>query len=127
MSTFADRAAILAISPRRYESITLPVSGLQIRYRSLSEAEMSAYDNAIFRRNVDTNEIEIDEDAERTMRARLIVLAVCDDDGNRLLTDADVPQVASLDAADILPLYEAINAHCGRKAAIERQKDLKKN
>ena len=126
-NTFADRASILAISPRRYGSIPLPVSGLEVRYRSLSEAEMTAYDNALFRRNQDNNEIEIDTDAERSMRARLIVLAVCDADGNRLLADEDVEQVANLDAADMLPLYEAINEHCGRKAAIERQKDLKKN
>ena len=127
---FASRASLLALRNRRFGGLKLPVSGQWVRFRSLTDEELSAYDSALFARNQETGAVETIPERENDSRARLIVLTVCDNDGEPLFTDKDVELVAQFDPADILPLAEAIREHCGITAAIERRKQresLKKN
>lgn len=112
MPEFASRSTFLSGLKRRYASIDLPVSGLTVRYQSLSEAEQSAYEMATWTRNDDGTLVRNDEAVGRN-RSRLIVLCVVDEGGNRMLTDADLPQVDLLDGADTRALYQVLQEHCG--------------
>ena len=48
-----------------------------------------------------------DGDTSGTIRARWLRLTVCDDDGNLLFTDADIPVLAQLDADVLIPVFAA--------------------
>ena len=88
----------------------LPINRMSFRIRSLSEGQLSAYEA-----------VSVGKDGFRpasmqTAGRRLIALCVVDADGNRLMTDEQANKVlAGWDSADTNFLYEAINAHIGRK------------
>ena len=48
-----------------------------------------------------------DGDTSGTIRARWLRLTVCDDAGNLLFTDADIPELARLDADVLIPPFAA--------------------
>lgn len=106
---------------RRYHELKLPTSDLKVRIRSLTEHELSRYQSATIASSGTGLRRSKLEDASR----RLIVLCLVDDDGNQILSDADVPRLADWDAADTSYLYDECAKHCG----INRQdiEDLAKN
>lgn len=105
---------------RRHEKVTLPISKLRVRIRSLTERELSAYQSATLGTGGGVKKSKL-EDASR----RLIVLCVVDDEGNQVFQNADVGALANWDAADSGYLYDECAKHCG----INRQdiEDLVKN
>ena len=126
MST-ATRADLLRASPRRYDSLLLPVSGLTVRFRSLTEAEYAAWQLEA----LDTDESEVKDNKERvrTTRPRLIVKCLCDDEGRRILTDDDAKDLPELmDAADSSLLFDRLQEFCGidRRPSVRIQ-EAKKN
>jgi hypothetical protein len=125
----AGRLQLLELSRRRFGEFPLP-TGERVRFRSLSEGELSAYDNAIFERDPETDKVRVNPALQDNARARLIVLCLVDADGKPLLSDGDLEWVSSWDPEVALPLFEALRDHCGITAAVERQKkraELKKN
>lgn len=120
--TFADRAALSRLGQRRYNFMTLPVAGIVVRFQSLSEIELSEYDNAPIKRDDDNDKVTVDEAVQNTSRARLIILCLVDGDGKRILTDADLDWVCSWDPKDTLPLSEVLRDHCGITDAVERRR-----
>lgn len=48
-----------------------------------------------------------DGDTSGTIRARWLRLTVCDDAGNLLFTDADIPELAKLDSDVLIPPFAA--------------------
>lgn len=103
--SLASRADLRAPRGRRYDFGTLPVSGLTVRYRSLSEAEYSAFEMERLERNEEGRFVSNGEQL-KTTRARLAVLSLCDADGAPLLTDADVEGIADAwELADSLYLF----------------------
>lgn len=116
----ASRQTFLAGCQRRYSTELLPVSGVTVRFQSLSEGEMSAYEMAEFKRDIDGNllrdefgRLVRDEEAISDSRGRLIVKCLVDAEGNRLLTDSDIEQVRLLDSEDTMHLYSVLRKHCG--------------
>jgi len=107
---------------RRFKELTLPVSGLRVRIRSLSEPELSAYScQPISADGAGKVRKARLEDATR----RLICLSLADADGNRLLSDADAPSLAQWDSADTQYLRAAIAPFVGlQRGDVE---DLVKN
>lgn len=93
-------------SKRRFK--TVPVPGLgEVRIRSLKESERSAYEAERF------TDGEID--AERTLdsKSRLIVLCVCDAEGEPFLTAADVAALNEKDGAFTGLMFDECWKHCG--------------
>lgn len=127
--TFASRADFLAPCPRRYGTFHLPHSGCTVRYRSLSEAEFARFEMESLKQTDDG--LRTDEQRLEDCRGRLIVLCLCDADGKRILSDADVDAIGDLDAADTSALYDVLREHCGIarrvREAQARREGAKKN
>lgn len=89
----------------------LPVSGLTVHLRSLSEREWSWYLEALLpaaRMQNRTPSQEMISEAGR----RLIVLSLADAEGNRLLENSQTGDVSDWDSVDVGVLQEAALAHC---------------
>lgn len=130
-SPFVSRGDFLAGCRRRFGTFTLPHSGQSVRYRSLSEAEFARFEMQTYKPSQEGEGLETDPDALLNARERLIVLCLCDEAGNRLLTDADVDAISQLDAGDTGALYDVLREHCGIarrvREARARQEALKKS
>ncbi len=98
-----------ATGKRRFKELTLPISGLRVRIRSLTEREVSRYQSAtIASRGTGLKRSKL-EDASR----RLIVLCLVDHDGNQLLNDGALAGFDEWDSADSGFLYEESANWCG--------------
>ena len=124
----ASRGDLLAPRGFRYGTATLPVSGLAVRYRSLSDAGYSAFQVGGMVRGEDGNWID-DETKLATNRARLIALCLVDDSNTPLLTEADVSALSeNWDASDSAFLYGVLRQHCGiDRRPNARVEEAKKN
>ncbi len=110
--SFATRETFLTGMKRRYSSETLPQSGAIVRFQSLADGEMTAYEMSSWKRD-ESGALRRDDDEVLLNRPRLIVACVVDEEGNKLLTDADIPQIQLLDGDDMTVLVNAIRLHCG--------------
>jgi glutamate 5-kinase len=123
-----DRASVLSRKSRRIGR--MEIEGRPVYFQSLSDAELSDYEQAMFTTDDETGKIKIDEEAERTARARLLQSALVDAQGNLLFSQADVANLCELDSEFVLPVVAAIRDHCGITDAVARRKTrdtLKKN
>lgn len=124
MSDFAVAADLFGkgTCPRRYKvTDPLPVRGVKVRIRSLTEREVSEYQSATIAKKGDGLRTDRLKDANR----RLIALCLVDGDGNPYVTPAMQSEMSDWDAADTSFLYDACAQHCGlNKSDIE---DLVKN
>ncbi|MDE2426779.1 MAG: hypothetical protein KGO96_12830 [Elusimicrobia bacterium] len=127
----ATRADFLRPCQRRFGELTLPFSGLTVRFRSLSELEFSQFEMDSLRASGDGDSFEPSDEAVRSTRARLIVLCLCDEGGVRILTSDDIESIECLDAGDTAALYDVLRDHCGlaRRVteAMARREAAKKN
>lgn len=108
MSEFLSREALLAKTPRRYDVVALPIRGGKVRIQSLTERE-----RAKFERDNQGKDGKTSGKSLETVRRRLMILAVVDGQGNRLLLDEDLPVLAEWDSADVNAVCDAVSAHCG--------------
>jgi hypothetical protein len=111
--TLASRGDLLAPQKRRFDTDTLPISGLAVRFRSLSEAEYSSFEMERLTLS-DEGRMVTNAELMSTTRARLAAICLCDDSGSPIFSSADVETLAtSLDAADMLFLFGRLQEHCG--------------
>jgi len=125
----ASRADLLSPCKRRFGQCTLPISGAEVRFRSLSELEYSRFETDRMKRD-DDGRLVTDESKLTGTRARLIVLCLCDESGERILGDADADGVQeSLDIADSTFLFGELQKFCGMLGAdyIQGRDAAKKN
>lgn len=95
--TLATKDDLLRPTKRRFKEVTLPVSGLTVRIRSLTQLDRERYEVAIM------EGAKIRSDADRILMAHCLV----DGDGNRLLDDTDVKALRDLDCKDAATLNRA--------------------
>jgi len=124
---FADRAALLAPRKVRYGTFTLPVLGLAVRFRSLSEMEYSDYQTS--RMQAPSGEGDDLEGAAKAdlqaARPALIALCLVDAKGTNLFSPADLEGIAAaFDAGDSAALFDVLVEHCGlnRRRQVEAAK-----
>lgn len=102
---YADKASILAANKRRYVDVPIPGIGT-VRIRSLTERERSEYEAGF-----------LDGDGKATnlvdSKVRLIVLCICNADGERLFSREDKPGISSMDAIVTNRLADVCREHCG--------------
>jgi hypothetical protein len=96
------------LGKRRYRDVTLPTSGVTVRVQSLMEAEKSDFEAA----NYDNKGQRI-RGRFVDSRARLIVLCLVDDAGERLLKPGDEADVMRMDASDSQYLWDVLWDHVG--------------
>lgn len=100
---------------RRFETVWLPVKRARVRIRSLSEAELSAFQMQSVNAKGETQLARI-EDNDR----RLMALCLVDAAGNRLLSDDQAGKFRDWDSVDSQTLYLACLGHVGmRRSDVE--------
>jgi len=93
---------------RRYDTMTLPVSGLAVRFQSLSALERARHQSVVLKDDGSTNHARLDD-----CEARLIVACLVDQEGRRLFADREAAAVLEWDSADVAALYRRLCRHCG--------------
>ncbi len=104
----ANAEQLFAPCKRRYKSVTLPVSGLNVRIRSLTERETADYQTQTLAKSGNYKMSKL-EDATR----RLIVLCLVDGAGNRILNHTHMEKIAEWDSADAAHLYKECATYTG--------------
>lgn len=112
--TPATRDQFLSAGKRRFKDVTLPISGLTVRIRSLSELEFSEFQQANYDKAGNRIKGRIVD-----ARARLACLCVCDAAGNPIFLPGDEQELMQFDSADMAHLWEQIWAHIGAPPNIE--------
>lgn len=97
MSITTDRLALLGIADVEYDTVTVPEwGGAEIRVRGISAAE---------RENLLKGSVTVEGKVKKfdppAMRVKIVALAVVDESGTRVFTDADVPALGKKSAAAI--------------------------
>lgn len=108
--------------PRRYKLVgPLPVLGVTVRIRSLTEREVSGYQMQVLQ----TSGSGFRKDRLLDANRRLIALCLVDANGNTFVSDAQRAEMADWDNADTAYLYD----ECAKHAGINKQEleDLVKN
>lgn len=104
---FLGREEFLAPQQRRYATVTMPGFGM-VRIQSLTEREKSDFETAAMTVKGGLSRRKLEE-----ARRRLIVLCIVDANGNRLLTEQDMPTLENLDGAVSTRIYDECRRHCG--------------
>jgi len=115
-----------ATCPRHFGEATLPVSGFQVRFQSLSEGERSRYEMDGLERGDDGTYFRPIE-AMEGRRRQLIALCLVDESGARLLKDEDAVYIEDWHGADAGFLYQRLLAHCGMNETAAEREALRKN
>jgi hypothetical protein len=117
---FAGKDDFFAATKRRFKEVNLP-SGMTTRIRSLSAGEWADFEMGSVNKAKGGG---FNFKGLRNSDFRLIAASVVDGDGNLIFTDADIPQLETLDAADSVALSRAIKEHSGLTRDVE---DAQKN
>ncbi|MES2789960.1 MAG: hypothetical protein V4719_10075 [Planctomycetota bacterium] len=107
---FASRDEFLTPTGRRYLGFTLPVSGRNVRIRSLFENEKEAYESKML-----SHKGGLSLAALKEARRRLVQITLVNPAGDLLLAESDISKLSALDGADIACCYENAMTHCGFK------------
>lgn len=105
------REALLKPRALPRKTVTLPTMGGEVLLQGLTGQQRDKFEGDSVQqkgRNRTTN--------YENMRARLVVLGVIDDDGARVFTDADVPAVGNLPAADLDVMFDGVRELSGMSA-----------
>ena len=109
MSEIAGVAELFEAPPkRRFDTVTLPVSGHTLRIQSLTEEDFSDY-QAFF----------LGKDGKpapaRLKQANRVFISMCvvDSEGNRIIVGEYVDKLKKWDAADTHHLYSECSRHAG--------------
>jgi hypothetical protein len=107
---FLTRESLLAKAERRIKAVELG-DGRAVRIRTLNELEHSAYESAVWRKT--KRGWEMDGELLQEQRRRLVLLCVCNEAGQPLLTDDDLDALGAVDGGLIRRLAFECRKHCG--------------
>lgn len=112
------RDTILAAQDVKYETVTVPEWGGDVRVRAISAAARDDLEQAAYA-------AQVAKQPFRNMRARMVALCVIDAEGKPVFTDADVDALGNKSAAALDRVY----AVAARLNAMSNQDidDLQKN
>jgi len=102
----ATKQNLLGMTKRRFT--TVDVADSEYRIRSLTENEKSEYEAAVM-----TDKAEFSVAKMKRQRIRLLLLCLVDDEGNRLLDDADARMLGQVDGMVTTALFDACRKHVG--------------
>lgn len=111
MGTASRGDLLAAAGKRRFDTMELPVCGLTVRFRNLSELELSDLEMEALQEV--EGSLQQDPEAVRHSRARLIIRCLVDDAGQPLLNPGDTDAVEALDAMDSALLYDRLREFVG--------------
>lgn len=117
------RARILAAQDRKLEPVEVPEWGVTVYLRELSAAQVSQY-RAVAVAAVDLEKDEIkDAGALMSIGSLVVAWAACDEQGERLFTDADAAALGEKSAAaiDRLATHVLRISGLGRSPAVAKK------
>lgn len=112
-----DRSAILAASDLKTEDVDVPEWGGTVRVRTLTGTERDAFEAGL-----------VGQEGKRNLanlRARLLSLAIVDDQGRRVFAESDADVLGSKSAAALDRLFDVAQRLNG--IGTEAQKEAEKN
>lgn len=94
---------------RRFRDVEVPEIEETVRLRSLTERERSSVEQMLM-----TKDGKV-ADYGTLLRAKrlLVALSLCDENGERIVSDGEVDRLCEMDAAVLHRIYEAAAEHCG--------------
>jgi len=105
---FLGRDAILSADDTKYDTVPCPEWGGDVRVRSLTGTQRDAYEASIMQTNGTDRKLNL-----RNARAKMVVLAVVDDDGRPVFTTDDVSALGRKNAAPIERIFDAARKMSG--------------
>lgn len=102
-----NREQLLAQARPKIIEVPVPEWGGTIHLRDITAGQRDQYDG-----------YQIDQQGQQKytdFRARLLILSICDQDGNRLFTDSEVSTISSLPAHVVDRLWDQAALLCGLK------------
>lgn len=112
--------AIICAQDLKKEKVACPEWGGDVYVRSLTGAEKEAFTASLFDYDDDGTPVRKDNYLEN-IRVGMLIRAICDENGNRIFSDKDVPELAKKSNAVLMRLDKVCNRLNGVKAeAIEK-------
>lgn len=99
---FLSKAQILESDDRKYDTVSCPEWGGEVRLRSISGTQRDAYEQSVISANGTDRKMNL-----RNARAKLIVLCAVDEAGSLLFTSDDLNALGRKNAAPIDRLFDA--------------------
>jgi len=99
---FLSREAILSADDTRYETVSCPEWGGEVRLRSIRGSQRDAYEQSLVEERGNSRKMNM-----RNARAKLIVLCAVDEDGRQLFTSDDLRALGAKNAAPLDRLFDA--------------------
>jgi hypothetical protein len=115
-----SRAAILAASDIKTETVNVPEWGGAVLVRGMSGTERDAYEQSILVVNSKGRKVDL-----VGARAKLVVRCIVDEAGHRLFEDGDAPALAAKSAAAIERVFDVASRLSGLSST--DVEDLAKN
>lgn len=113
---YLKAADLLRMADSRVKAVDLPGDLGRVYIRSITEGERSRMEMATL-----DDKGDYSRERAKLTKGRLIVLCVCDPEGNRLFKDEESKKVMELDSVVTSAIFDACVAHCGiGKTDIER-------
>ena len=99
------RNLILSTQDIQTEKVHIPAWEIDVYIKGLTGAERDSYEQSLF--TVTESGKKVDVKMNRAnVRAKLLVKTICDENGNRVFTDADVEALGAKSAAALDKLFE---------------------
>ncbi len=105
------REQILSAQDLVTEAVAVPEWGGEVRVKSLSGAERDAYEASVMRITGTNAQLNL-----LNARAKLVALAVIDENGKRMFGDGDVIALAAKSAAALQRVFDVANRLSGLNA-----------
>ncbi len=105
------REQILSAQDLTTETVAVPEWGGEVRVKSLSGAERDAYEASVMRITGTNAQLNL-----LNARAKLVALAVIDENGKRMFGDGDVIALAAKSAAALQRVFDVANRLSGLNA-----------
>lgn len=105
---FLTRDQIIAADDRKYETVSCPEWGGDVRLKSISGTQRDAYESSVIAAGSSDKRMNL-----RNARAKLIILCAVDDNGAQLFTTDDLNALGRKNAAPIDRLFDACRKLAG--------------
>jgi len=103
-----SRDDILAVDDRKYDTVSCPEWGGDVRLRSITGRQRDAYEASVIQTNGNDRKVNL-----RNVRAKLIILCAVGEDGHALFTGDDLNALGGKNAAPIERLFDACRKLAG--------------
>jgi hypothetical protein len=102
------RDAILEADDVKYDTVSCPEWGGDVRLKSITGTQRDAYEGSVVQTNGSDRKVNL-----RNARAKLIVLSAVDDDGRLLFSQDDLSALSRKNAAPLDRLFDACRKLAG--------------